>query len=188
MMRITEHKRRFGLVAFAALLAVAFSLLTSVNHPAYAAPAGVSGCGTQVNNVQSGSFSNYVFHGNTNVGIAYVNIDFLDNNTTGRYCSMRARADVFPSQGHSLSGGFRVELCFNTPAVYGCEMGGLTEVISGSQSSYTCPTVSYPNHCAIVGPWVAPSNYFCPSSVDAGVFATNTNSLAESYAWLNNWC
>ncbi len=188
-MRITENKRRFGLVVFAALLGIAvsvFSVFGSAAHPAYA---GVSGCSQQVNDIQSSSYSSIVFHNGTAVADEYVNIDALVNPQTAQTCGIRARADVFPRQGHVVSGAFRVELCGNTPAVYGCEMGGESEVIPGSGFSYTCPTVGYPNHCAIVGPWVSDTpNIPCPASLDAGSFATSQNSAAEAYAWMNNWC
>jgi hypothetical protein len=185
MRRITEHRRRFGLVVFAALLAMALSLFTVVNHPAYA---GVSGCNNGVGGVQSGSVPSGVWRGSTQVANAYLNIDYLYNSSTGQWCGMRARADIFPVQYQVVYGGFRVELCFNTPAVYGCEMGGLSEIIGGSQFSYTCPHVYYPNHCAVVGPWVSPPNYFCHASVDGAVFPYNTNSWFTAYSWVNNWC
>lgn len=129
---------------------------------AHAAPAGYGGrCSSviQVNDVQAAAAS-WVLYNSQDKPFAteYIHMDAeYDNTGIGGFCDLRARADVFPMSGYTFGETYKVEMCYaasGTGTANECYDGGNWGTISGSQTSYTCPNIAYPNHCAIVGPWV----------------------------------
>jgi hypothetical protein len=189
MMRITAIRRRFGLVVIAVLLAMVFSLLGTVTHPLSAHAS--SGC-TQVNDIQDSLpyvvaplYHNFPY-GTSQVGTMYVHIDALVNG--GTTCDVRARADVFPVQAHpNLYGPFQVQLCANAPETEACLPGNVLDAVT-----YYCPSVSYPNHCAIVGNWINAdfTPPFCEMDLDAASWTMNTdlNYGINAEAYIDHWC
>lgn len=173
-------------MVFVATLAIVLSVFGGFGATAHAAPKSAQyiECADvqQYNDLEHASNGPVALYNSLGNYFAdeYVHIDAEVDIHTNATCSLRARADVFPISGNYFGEKVKTELCL-APQAKGtanvCYEGGNDGIVSGSGTSYTCPNVAYPNHCAIVGPWVS-----LTSSQMSAVTCSNIYDLLDAEA------